>query len=82
MVTCGRGLKGATHEPIFRQEPPGFLTPINCREIKTATHVYIFFGVAGVAVEHELIPRLLSLSLCLDIALLKKNCDNGNCYDS
>ena len=39
---------------------------------KKIPHTYRFFVVAAMAAELDLVPGLLSLLLCLDIALLKK----------
>ena len=59
-------LKAATHEPTFCREAPDILTPIICREIKTATCTYQFFCLAGIAAKYDLVSRQLSRSLCLD----------------
>ena len=73
--------KATTHEPIFCWEAPDIFTPIVCRET-LAAHTYRFFAVAGMAAKHDLVPSLLSLSLCLDIAFLEKVCEDKNYYDS
>ena len=73
--------KATTHEPIFLLGSSRYFYAVSLSGNTSCTYVSIF-AVAGMAAKHDLVPSLLSLSLCLDIAFLEKVCEDENYYDS